>query len=58
LLSNEFSLSEYTEIDVGFYVLRGRFAAGGEWKGGKRRTRGGARGEGRGKGCGEGRGKG
>jgi len=77
LLSNEFSLSEYTKIDVGWgfapdptggvyrvpktplLVSKGPLPAGGEWRGGERRTRvwgkEGKRGE---RGNGEGRGKG
>jgi len=50
-----FSLSEYTEIDVGdpiggaySWFQGGRFAAGGEWRGGDGRTREGARVEGKG----------
>jgi len=47
-MSNEFSLSEYTKIDVGLQRSHishicfqgGHFAAGGEWRGGEGRTRG------------------
>jgi len=52
-------LSQYTKIDVdtwGAYswFQGGRFAAGGEWNGGERRTKRRGRGEGKGKGIGRG----